>query len=258
MSNTGEFKKLHQQNNILHIGSIWDAASALLFEKQAYKAVGTSSAAIADALGYEDGEQMSFDELLIVVKSIIKRISIPLTVDIEGGYSRDVEGIVQNINRLIELGVVGVNLEDSYVGEDKQRYIIDLPEFSHIIKAIKRHLFQQGRDIFLNIRTDAFIMGLDDPLDETMQRAEQYQQSGADGLFVPCITDDTDIKKLVETISIPVNVMAMPNLPSFSTLEKLGVKRVSSGPFIYQKISRNLEEILGYIQKGQSFSPVFE
>lgn len=258
MSNASEFKKLHQQKNILQIGSIWDATSALLFEKKAYEAVGTSSAAIADILGYEDGEQMNFDELLAVVKSIINRISIPLTVDIEGGYSRSAEGIVQNINRLIELGVVGVNLEDSYVGEDKQRYIIDSPEFSHTIKAIKRRLSQQGRDIFLNIRTDAFIMGLDHPLDETIQRAEQYQKSGADGLFVPCITNEIDIKKLAGTVSIPVNVMAMPNLPSFSTLEELGVKRVSSGPFIYQKFSKDLEASLDCIQKNQSFDSIFE
>ena len=92
-----EFRKLNQDNQILHIGNVWDINSALILQRNGYKALGTSSAAIASSLGYEDGEQMSFDELFQICKQIISKINVPLSVDIEAGYSRDVKQIIKNI-----------------------------------------------------------------------------------------------------------------------------------------------------------------
>ncbi len=258
MSKADDFKTLHQQDNLLHIGNVWDLQSALAFEKMGYQAVGTSSAAIADMLGYDDGEQMSFDELLSVVESIQSRISIPLTVDIEGGYSRDIDDIVRHIDQLHTVGVAGINLEDSFVDETKQRQIIDASDFGNTIASIKSRLTKHNIDIFLNIRTDPFLMGLDNPLEQALERAEIYQAAGADGLFVPCITNENDIKRLVESVSIPVNVMAMPTLPSFLTLKELGVKRVSSGSFIYERTKKIFNETLENIEKGQSFDLLFK
>ena len=261
MNTINEFSKLHEQDNILHIGNVWDAHSALEFEKMDYRAIGTSSAAIADNLGYEDGEQMSYGELLNIVRDILKKISIPLTVDIEGGFSRNAENIVQNINQLSELGVVGINFEDSFVNDQGERQIIDSSEFSNSIKSIKQELTRNGNYIFMNVRTDFFLMGLNNSLEETIVRAKKYQESGADGLFIPCVVNESDIERLVESVSIPINIMAMPNLPSFSRLKELGVKRLSSGPFIYQKYKKDhtsINEQLSALEKKQSFSPLFE
>jgi len=261
MNTINQFKELHQQDNILHIGNAWDANSALEFEKMGYKAVGTSSAAIADTLGYEDGEQMSFDELLNVVKSILNKISTPLTVDIEGGFSRKLENIVRNINQLCELGVVGINFEDSFVNSKGERHIIDSSEFSHTIKSIKNRLTKGKNDIFLNIRTDSFLMNLDNSLEETIVRVKKYQKSGADGLFIPCVISGTDIEKLVKHATIPINIMAMPNLPSFLKLQEIGVKRLSSGAFIYQNSKNDfasLNKKLTILEKEQSFDSLFE
>ncbi len=248
-----EFKQLHEKKSPLLIGNVWDVQSALMFERLNFKALGTSSAAIAGSLGYEDGEQMSFAELHTVVKSITSKVSTPLTVDIEAGYSRETNKIIENIVLLSQLGVIGVNLEDSIV-KDGNRQLVDAKSFSKTIESIKRHLLENAINIFLNIRTDPYIIGLDNPLNESIARAKLYQEAGADGIFVPCILDKKDIKCLVGSVSLPVNVMAIPNLPNFSVLEEMGVKRISMGPFVYSKINENLKYILGEIKDKQAFN----
>ena len=94
MDNYKKFKNLHNQDPSLLLGNVWNAQSALLFQKLGFNAIGTSSAAIATSLGYEDGEKMPFEDLFRIVKSIQSKINIPLTVDIEGGYSRNTSQII--------------------------------------------------------------------------------------------------------------------------------------------------------------------
>ena len=101
-------------------------------------------------------------------------------------------------------------------------------------------------------------MGLDNPLKATLLRSTLYEKAGADGIFVPCVTDEEDIKEIVGNISIPLNVMAIPTLPSFQNLQQLGVKRVSTGPFIYNKINEYFNNRLDAIHAHQSFDPIFE
>lgn len=257
MNTFQKFKNQHEQNNPLYIGNVWDVNSAIILENKNYKALGTSSAAIATSLGYDDGEEMSFNELVQVVKTIIARTSLPLTVDLEGGYSRNPEQICKNIMQLNELGVVGVNLEDSLV-IDGERQIVDATEYSNTIKVIKKLLTEEGIEIFINVRTDFYIMGLDNPLKATLLRSTLYEKAGADGIFVPCVTDEEDIKEIVSNISIPLNVMAMPTLPSSQNLQQLGVKRVSMGPFMYNKINEYFNNRLDAIHEYHSFDPIFE
>lgn len=253
---TNEFKKLHQKSEMLHIGNVWDVQSALIMEKVGYKVIGTSSLAIANSLGYEDGEEMSFDELYQICKQIISKVKIPLSVDIEGGYSRDIKKIVQNIVSFYEIGVVGINIEDSVV-ENGKRKILPKEEFAKLLKEIKLNLENKNIEIFINVRTDNFIMGLDNPLEDTIQRVKLYENNGADGIFIPCIVDIKDIKKIVSTTNLPINIMTMPTLDSFSTLQNAGVKRVSQGPFIYNNLMENFENRLLTINKEDSFKSLF-
>ncbi len=257
MNSFENFKKLHTGKTPLHIGNVWDTNSAIMLESKGYKALGTTSAAIASSLGYKDGENISFDDLFYVIKKIKNKISLPLTVDLEAGYSRDKNKICENITNLIELGVVGINIEDSIVTSG-DREITDARDFSQIIKCIKSYLAENATDVFLNIRTDYFIMGLDNALEETMHRSRLYEEAGADGLFVPCVTDEQDIKQIVENTSLPINVMTMPDLPDFSKLQELGVKRISSGPFLYNTTNQYFNDILKAINTHQSFKPIFE
>jgi len=253
---TKEFKKLHKNNGILHIGNVWDIQSALMMEKSGYKVLGTSSLAIANSLGYEDGEEMSFEELYEVCKKIISKVNIPLSVDIEGGYSRYSKEIVENIISLYEIGVLGVNIEDSVV-ENGERRILPKEEFSKLLKEIKSNLQNKNINIFINARTDNFIMGLDNPLEDTIQRIKLYELNGADGIFVPCIVDIEDIKKVVNSTTLPINIMMMPNLDDFETLTEVGVKRVSQGAFIYNDLMENFKNNLITINQDNSFKSLF-
>lgn len=257
MNNFHKFKELHTGNSPLFIGNAWDVQSAIMLENSGYKAIGTSSAAIAASLGYEDGEVMSFDEHFSVIKAIKGKSSLPLTVDLEAGYSRDPNIIFTNIVSLNELGVVGVNLEDSIV-ESGNRRMVDANEFSKLIEFIANNLAKKRIEIFINIRTDAYFMGLDNALENTMVRSKLYEKAGADGLFIPCATDEKDIKAVIENASIPINVMATPNLPEFSILQQLGVRRISSGPFLYTTVNKCFNDLLQAIDIHQSFNPVFE
>ncbi len=249
------FKDLHNHNSPLLLGNVWDVQGALLFQKLGFKAIGTSSAAIATSLGYEDGESMPFGELLRIVKSIQSKVEIPLTVDIEGGYSREISELIDNIVALHKLGVVGINIEDSIT--NTQREILIAEDFSKIIQSIKSCLLKSSINMFLNVRTDAYIMGLKNPFEETLKRIELYEKSGADGIFIPCIVQENEIKKAVESTILPVNVMCMPDLPNFKNLETLGVKRISMGPFLYNNAIEKLENSINNIVSNKSFDTLF-
>ncbi|MBL1419794.1 MAG: isocitrate lyase/phosphoenolpyruvate mutase family protein [Alphaproteobacteria bacterium] len=243
-------------NEFLVLGNVWDVQSALSCRKLGFKAIGTSSAAVAASLGFEDGEDMPFCELLAVVKGIRGRVDLALTVDVEGGYSRDVGEIICNIRALVELGVVGINIEDSVV-EDGGRRMLPVAEFGRIIGDIKAEM---GDGVFLNARTDAYIMGLDAAFDVTVERLKHYVASGADGVFVPCVVGVVEIRRLVDTSDLPLNVMCMPDLPDlpdFEVLQKLGVKRISMGPFAYHMMVAHFERLLGDVVEDQSFKAMF-
>ncbi|VAW39633.1 Probable carboxyvinyl-carboxyphosphonate phosphorylmutase [hydrothermal vent metagenome] len=255
MNKYNTFKNLHQQDSALLLGNVWNVQSAVLFQKLGFQAIGTSSAAIATSLGYEDGEKMPFVDLLRIVKNIQSKINIPLTVDIEGGYSRNTAEIITNIIALQKLGVVGINIEDAITNTDRE--IVDAQKFGKTIQVIKAHLLSNKANIFLNVRTDSYIMGLNNPLAETLKRIQIYEESGADGIFVPCIVAKNEIKKVVETTALPVNIMCMPDLPSFNDLQDLGVKRISAGPFLYNDMIDKLEKTIVKITKNQSFKSIF-
>ncbi len=249
------FKNLHDQNTPLLICNVWDVASAKIAEKLDFQAIGTSSAAIATLLGYDDGENMSFSELNYLVKRIMANTNLPLTVDLESGYSREPSEIATHITELAGFGVVGINIEDSIV--DKERRLLNAQEFAKTISTIKRKLKNDNIDIFLNVRTDVFLLGCSNALDETKTRMQLFEEAGADGIFIPCIEKEDDIKKITESTKLPINVMCMPNLPNFETLNKLGVKRISMGNFIFDYMNNSFEQILSDVVKNQSFNPVF-
>ncbi len=249
------FKELHQQEKPLLICNVWDVASVKIAEKLNFQAIGTSSSAIATLLGYNDGEELEFSELLYIVKRILATTKLPLSVDLESGYSRDATKIIDYIKQLDGLGVVGINIEDSIV-QDK-REIIDENIFAATLFKIKNQLVKDGMTIFLNARTDTFILNSQNRIEETKKRIKLYEKAGADGIFVPCITKKEDIKEIVETTTLPINVMCMPNLPNFEDLKNIGVKRISMGNFLFDKMYQNLEETTKTIQKQNSFEVIF-
>jgi 2-methylisocitrate lyase-like PEP mutase family enzyme len=255
-SSFDQFAKLHQQDEPLLIANVWNAQSARLFEKLKFKALATSSGAVASTLGYSDGEQMSFDEYLFVVKRIRAVTSLPFSVDLEGGYGATADEVVPNIKSLSKEGVVGINIEDSTI-VNGTRKILDASVFADKLSQISAGLNLAGVDCFINVRCDAFLLGLPDARNEAIKRIKLYEQQGVHGMFLPCITQIEDIRAAVQSTKLPLNVMCMPALPDFDALRGAGVKRISMGNFVntfgYSAIEKATNEI---IQK-KNFSPLF-
>jgi len=251
-----DFKQIHQQNSPLLLCNVWDVKSAQIAKELNFKAIGTSSSAIATMLGYSDGEEISFNELKYIVSRISQTVNIPLSVDLEAGYNKDPFEIADNIIMLSELGVVGVNIEDSLVND--KRLLVDAKKFSKKLNDICTKLNAFKKDVFLNIRTDTFLLGCAKPIKETIERTSRYKDAGADGIFVPCIEQINDIKAVISKIELPLNVMCMPKLPNFEILKNIGVKRISMGGFVYNQQSKNIKNQLQKIQSINSFNCLFE
>ena len=256
MTNFLQFKELHYQINPLIIGNVWNVQSAKVYEKLNFKALGTSSAAIANSLGYEDGEQMPFSDLLFIVERILKNIKLPLTVDIEFGYGKNALEIAQNIITLNKIGVVGINIEDSFI-ENGTRKLKDYLQFSELLKELRRILNKNKIELFINVRCDAFLLNIENAIQVAAERIIKYENSGADGIFLPCIVDEKDILKIISLLNIPLNVMCMPNLPNFEKLEQLGVKRISMGNYFNNHIYTELENKTSKVLNEQSFTTLF-
>ncbi|WP_245560592.1 isocitrate lyase/PEP mutase family protein [Colwellia piezophila] len=258
MMNAADFKSLHQQLEPLLICNVWDVASAQIAEKNGFKAIGTSSAAIASMLGYADGEFMPFNELLFIVKRIALSCKLPLSVDMEAGFCDEPAVTVGYIKALAEIGVVGINIEDSKVNKiNGERSLVNENHFANYLLAITTQLAKDKISLFINVRTDTFLLGVEGATQATQKRAKLYQDAGADGLFVPCIVEAEATKAVVNSTTLPVNVMCMPDLADFAELKSFGVKRISMGNFIFDSLQNEMTTRLNNIVQSQSFRSIF-
>ena len=223
-----DFHGLHAGPAILVLPNAWDAASAALMADAGAKAVATSSAAVAWAHGYPDGDALPTDKLLATIAEISRVITEPLTADIEGGYSDDLDSLSRTVAGVIDAGAVGINLEDGVRPPELQ---------AHKIAAARRAADQAGVKLFINARADVYLRGLAEgeaALAETLRRAELYRSAGADGIFVPGPTDAGLIAALAAGVALPLNVMARAGAPSAPALQALGVRRLSSATGLFR------------------------
>lgn len=251
-----QFKALHNQGQSLLLCNVWDAPSTKIAEQLGFQAVGTSSAAIATQLGKVDGEEISFADLLSVVKNIKRNTSLPVSVDLESGYSRDPKQVCDYITQLAEIGAVGINIEDSLVIKG-ERSLIDAEQFAIFLRDVVDSLKQDNIEMFINVRCDVYLLGSDDPVNAAKARAKLYQNAGVDGIFLPGIQDNAEIEQLAQFIQLPLNVMSVPGLADFQTLKRVGVSRISMGNVLFDKMYQSLQDNLQSIQKDQSFAEVF-
>jgi 2-methylisocitrate lyase-like PEP mutase family enzyme len=213
-----KFTKLHQQNDILILGNVWDAQSAKIAESSGFQALGSSSHAIANSLGYADGEQIPVDDLLFMIERIVKSVKLPVSVDFESGYSDDPDQVAKYVKQLTDLGVVGINIEDGKVVKSvrklgKSNLLADK------IAAIKA----MTKNVFINARTDTYTTKHESALEETIKRAQIYSQAGADGLFVPLAESKEDIEQIVTATTLPLNLFLTDKLPKAAILGEIGM-----------------------------------
>jgi len=229
------FKDLHVSGNPLVLYNIWDAGTAKIVADAGAKAIATGSASVAGAHGYPDGEKLPLGAALRNLKRVIDAVDIPVSIDLEGGYGAEPQTVADTVMRAVDLGAAGFNLEDQVVGAGA---LYGIPEQAARIAAARKALDGAGVPAFINARTDVFLQAgsniqIDVLLDEVIQRAQAYNQAGADGLFVPGLIDAAAIKTLCEISPMPVNIMMGPNCPDAETLAKQGVARISYGPGPY-------------------------
>ena len=250
------FGQLHRQPAPLLLPNAWDARSAATCQSTGYPALGTSSAAIASSLGYADGEQMPFAEMLFVVRRICAATTLPVTVDVEAGYSRDPATVCAHLAQLCELGVVGINIEDSVV--QNGRALVPAADFARTLEHLKNFCLKQGFDLFLNARTDTYLLGGPQPLAQTQARSRAYDAAGADGLFVPGLTSLADMAALCQHTQLPVNVLCLPDLPDLEALGAAGIKRVSMGNFPFEFVMEQHEQLSATIRRERRFTALFQ
>src|SRR5882672_4312808 len=178
--------RLHSEGKPLVLVNAWDAASARLLEQAGASVIATTSAGMAWSLGYADGEKLPRDELIAACARICRVVRVPVTVDIERGFGRSTDEVCSLVRALIDLGVVGVNIEDGVSPETRR----PLPPqaLCERVSALRALAVQAKVRLFINARTDVYLATHDDParrFEEAMQRARLFAAAGADGIFVP-------------------------------------------------------------------------
>lgn len=133
-----------------------------------------------------------------------------------------------------------------------------MDDFARKVEAVKNHLVKNKLELFLNIRTDAFLLGVPEPLKNALQRIPAYESAGADGIFVPFLREESDIRAVVAATRLPLNVLSMSGLASFPELAAWGVKRVSMGSSVYRALYRHLDKLIGEALANQSYAGLFD
>ena len=238
------FLNFHHQTSPLILPNAWDVVSAKLFEKNGFKAIGTTSAGIAAVFGYADGEKMSLADNLAMSARIVAETDLPVSVDIESGYSLELDAIVAAAESVLAIGAIGINIEDNLGDEPNQLCSKEFQQEK--ISAIRAISQEKNVHLVINARTDPLLIesDLNRALKEAIERGNAYIEAGADCVFIPDIgnLNIEAIKTLVAEISGPVNIIAGAHIPPIAQLKDIGIARISLGP-------RPMRALLGLLKR---------
>jgi len=224
------FLAMHQSGPVVLLPNVWDVASALIVEGAGFPCLATTSAGVAFAQGFPDGEKISVERMIAAVASIATAVKVPVTADVEAGYGQKPEDAARTARLVLEAGAVGMNFEDA-TGKVNHP-LTDLPLQLERIQAIREVAQNAGVKLVLNGRTDVYLLQVGDPrrrYDEALGRLQDYRDAGADCLFVPGLTDSETIRRIVADLRCPVNILAGAGSLSVRELADLGVRRISLG-----------------------------
>ncbi|MFD8736254.1 isocitrate lyase/phosphoenolpyruvate mutase family protein [Streptomyces sp. NPDC059618] len=221
------FRDLHVPGRPLVLANAWDAVSARIVEEAGAAAVATTSAGLAWALGAADGDRLDRDDALAAVARITAVVRVPVSADIENGYAAEAKGVGDTVRAVLAAGAVGVNIEDALYGEGAGP-LRPVAEQAERIAVARAAADAAGVPLFVNARVDTFLRGAGG-VGESLERAGAFLAAGADGVFVPGITDPAIVKALVEGVDGPLNILVGPGAPSVGELAALGVARISTG-----------------------------
>jgi 2-methylisocitrate lyase-like PEP mutase family enzyme len=224
--------ELHHSNQPVVLINAWDAASARVVEHAGFPAIATTSAGVGNALGYADGQNVPWIEMAQAIERIAAAVQVPVTADIEAGFAADTQGLARVIEQVIEVGAVGVNLEDSFPGHPGHSLLYSIDAQIERIQTVRQVGEKLKVRLVINARTDAYWQTGASPADamrNTLERGHAYLKAGADCIFVPGLRDPAQISKVIGEWKAPINILAGPGVPSIPELTQLGVKRISYG-----------------------------
>jgi 2-methylisocitrate lyase-like PEP mutase family enzyme len=241
---TTRFQSLHVPGQPLVLFNIWDPGSALAVAASGAQALATGSWSVAKALGYDDGEKLPLALAIANLQRIVQCSELPVTVDLESGYSADADGVGKTIAMAIAAGAVGCNLEDSHPTDGTLR---DMADQVKRIESARASAKAAGLDFFINARCDVFFqvgsashnMEL---VDQAIMRAQAYGEAGASGLFLPGLLDANLIAETVRRSPLPLNIMFGGDSLTRKQLSELGVARISHGPGPYRLMMKQLQD----------------
>jgi 2-methylisocitrate lyase-like PEP mutase family enzyme len=237
------FRAMHTGAGAVLLPNVWDVASARIIEEAGFEAIATTSAGIAFAQGFPDGQKIPADQMVTAIAHIASAIRIPVTADVEAGYGQRPEDAARTARGVIEAGAVGMNFEDAT--GDGDHPLTELTLQLERIRAIRETGDELRVPIVLNARTDVYLLQIGEPsrrYDEAVRRLAEFRDAGADCVFVPGVRDAETIGRIVADLKCPVNILGVPGSPSVPELVKLGVKRISLG-------SGPMRSALGFLRK---------
>ena len=243
------FLHLHQGDHVLVLPNPWDAGSARLLAHLGFDALATTSSGFAATLGRRDGG-VTRDEAIGHAAVISAATELPVTADLENGFGDAPDAVEETVRMAVDAGLAGCSIEDFTRRPDEPIYPLSRAVERVAAAAEAAH---SGSDrLVLTARAENHLHGRGD-LDDTIVRLQAYQAAGADVLYAPGVTASEDIRRLVEAVDRPVNVLLLPGMPGVVELGKLGVRRVSTGGALAYVAMGALVEAAGHLLEAGSF-----
>jgi 2-methylisocitrate lyase-like PEP mutase family enzyme len=222
---TNWFRARHHAPPVLLLPNVWDASSARLFAAAGFDALATTSGGVAWALGYPDGEQAPWPEVVAATSRIVRAARVPVSADIEAGYGATPVEVAQHVAEIIRAGVAGINLEDGLHGELRRT-----EDAAARVRAAREAAHAEGVPIVINARCDVFHLQHGDEqtrFPATVERCKAYLAAGADCVYPFGLRDPTMMAAFVKAVGAPVNVTGRPGMPGATELGRIGVARIT-------------------------------
>jgi 2-methylisocitrate lyase-like PEP mutase family enzyme len=235
------FAALHVPGDPVILFNAWDAGSAKVVAEAGAKAIATGSASVAGAHGFTDAEALPLGLALTNAARVVEAVDLPVTIDFEGAYAVEPEGVAASMARLAATGAIGCNFVDQVIGGTGM-HAIDAQ--AKRVAAARRGA---GPAFFLNARTDIFLQAKAEThdrakADAAIERAHAYAEAGASGFFVPGLADLALLERVCRASPLPVNFMAFPGAPAAADVACTGIARISHGPFPWRLAMAALKE----------------
>jgi 2-methylisocitrate lyase-like PEP mutase family enzyme len=241
------FLSLHRGERPLLLPNPWDVGSARLFESMGFDALATTSSGFAMTVGRLDGS-VSREESIVHAASIAAATGLPVSADLENCFADDPAGVAETLRLAREAGLAGASIEDA--SRDRDDPVYELGVATERVAAAAETAHAGEARLVLTARAENHLYGAGD-LADTIVRLQAYQEAGADVLYAPGLRDLEEIRRLVDSVERPVNVLARPDGPSVAELASAGVSRVSvGGAFAFAALGAAVEAARELLDEG--------